>query len=358
MNRIGIVTLNGEHNYGNRLQNYALQQALLRLGISSETIIFKSRKAPLFRLVKTLAVHIVPLEYQRLNYWRMLEKKQSIFRPFSDKYIKSHFINPAMKKRLLAGYDIFITGSDQVWNPAYIKGDSSYFLSFAPKNKRVSYAASFGVLDIPTDQYEFYKNHLSNMHSISVREKAGADIVKKITGLKAELVPDPTMLLDYEAWGKLTISYEYLADEEYVVVYSLHSLDETSWKQIRSYVQKNNLKVYQIMGDFYHKDYKIPDPAEFVARIKYAHAVYTDSFHACVFSIIMNTPFKVFERKDMEMSSRLETLLTTYGMEVAMDSSSLDATAYNFELSDRIATKERARGMRYLSQIILEEKAE
>lgn len=352
MKNIGITTLNGESNYGNRLQNYALQKAISQLGHEGETIVFVSRKAKLISLTKDALASALRVKHRRLDYWRMLKTKRSIFQPFSKKYIKSDTVKSGDDADLSNKYDLFITGSDQVWNPNYTKGSSTNFLTFAPLEKRTSYAASFGVSEIPTEYRESYMHDLNGMYKISVREQAGVEIVKALTNRDAELVPDPTILLSSDDWDDIIDNYADLANERYIFVYSLHSLDKETWKQINNHAKVDNLKAYQVMGDFYDSTHSIPNPAEFVARIKYAQAVYTDSFHACVFSIIMHTPFKVFERKDMKMASRLETLLATYSMQVAMQPAEIDPAEYNFELSDKIATKERARGMRYLSQLM------
>lgn len=352
MKKIGIVTLNGEHNYGNRLQNYALQKSISNLGHSSETIVFRMLKTSVIRLIKDTLIKISPLRHKRLDYWRMLKTKSAVFQPFSQTNIKTYTASAKNKPVISDRYDLFITGSDQVWNPNYTKGSSINFLSFAPSEKRTSYAASFGVSEIPVEYRDLYTLYLNNIQTISVREQAGAEIVKNLTGRDAKLVPDPTILLDSNDWSELIKDYDHLADERYLIVYSLHNLDEDTWSQIYHHANANNLKIYQVMGDFYDQKHETPSPDEFVARIKYASAVYTDSFHACVFSIIMHTPFKVFERKDMKMSSRLETLLSTYGMKIAMQKGEINADSYNFEQSDKIAIKERQRGMRYLSRII------
>lgn len=353
MIKIGIVTLNGKHNYGNRLQNFALQAALRREGAEVVTLTQPRRLG--FRYIAKAVLKPVlrytPLYSNRLNYV-MKKKKSKGFHAFDSSHIEEQRIDRVD----LDSFDIFIAGSDQVWNPKFA-GNDFQFLAFAPKNKRASYAASFGVSEVPKEQQEFYRKNLEGMRSISVREEAGVEIVRSLTGREAELVPDPTILLDKEDWGRLTEKYNYLKNERYLVVYALHSLDVSAKSQIESYASENDLEIYQIMGDFYHPEHKTPDPAEFVARIKYAQAVFTDSFHACVFSIIMHTPFKVFDRKDMKMSSRIETLLKTYQMQSATSDRQIDAKSYDFEKSDKIAAQERARGMSYLTKLISAEKA-
>lgn len=352
--RAGIVTLNGKHNYGNRLQNYALQAVLKEMSVDPINV-NKSDRISSIQAIKNVLKPILAhtlLYPNRSLYFAKIEKATG-FHAFDDRYIAERSINQLN----IGDIDVFIAGSDQVWNPSFA-GTDYHFLSFAPKEKRVSYAASFGVSEIPSEKHSFYKKHLEGMASISVREEAGVRIVKELTGREATLVPDPTILLSREEWDELLTEHKHLEKERYLVIYTLYDLDDSAKSQIESYANERGLEIYRIMGDLYHPDYRTPDPAEFVARIKYAEAVFTDSFHACVFSIIMHTPFKVFERKDMKMSSRLDTLLNTYGMQVAMSDKPMNSKDYNFQLSDKIAREERNRGMRYLSQLILQEKVE
>ena len=97
-------------------------------------------------------------------------------------------------------YDYFITGSDQVWNPNYLYGSSIYFLAFAPKHKRIAFAPSFGVSEIKPEYVERYKEWLSGMHRLSVREDDGAKIIKRINRKRRPVLVDPTMLLTKEKW--------------------------------------------------------------------------------------------------------------------------------------------------------------
>src|SRR5690606_11094570 len=96
---------------------------------------------------------------------------------------------------------------------------------------------------------------------------------------------------------------------KYIVIYALHELTEESEAKVQQFASDNGYEIYQIMGDLYDKSHKIPDPREFVWLVANAEAVFTDSFHCCVFSIIYHTPFIVFDRTDgQKMSSRLTTL--------------------------------------------------
>lgn len=354
MKRVGIITLNSEFNYGNRLQAYALQRAIARLGGDPETIVHTAASQDIKKAIK-YTIGKLPLLHPRLAYWRMLAEKEKVFVPFSKKTIHSRYVSGDLTS-VANDYDVFITGSDQVWNPARLKGSSTNLLGFAPPEKRVAYAASFGVSEIPTEQQDFYRQYLSGMRNLSVREQAGVEIVKRLLDRQAELMPDPTILLEKEEWDQLTDAYKHLANEKYLVVYTLHGLTEHVKQQVEELAKSNNLEIYQIMGDFYNSQHRIPNPIEFVARIQFAKAVFTDSFHASVFSIIMHTPFVAFPRSDSRMESRLQTLLDGFHLNEAFYEETANIADVlrreNFSTVDQIAAKQRQEGYEYLKKVL------
>ncbi len=357
MKKVGIITLNGEFNYGNRLQAYALQRAIIRLGANPETIVYGTPSAAIKKAVK-YTLGRLPLVHSRLAYWRMLAEKEKVFKPFSKKNIRIRHVSDDLS-RIADDYDTFITGSDQVWNPARLRAGSINFLSFVPAEKRNSYAASFGVAELPAEQQTFYRQYLSGMRTLSVREEAGVEIVKKLLNRQAELMPDPTLLLEKEEWDQLTDTYQHLANEKYLIIYTLHDLTKSVRRQVGEIAKSYDLEIYQIMGDFYNPNHEIPDPAEFIARIKYAGAVFTDSFHASVFSIIMHTPFVAFSRSDSRMESRLHTLLDGFHLHEALykeTASIADILKHeNFNTVDQIVAKKRREGLIYLKKVLSDE---
>lgn len=350
MKKIGIITLNGEYNYGNRLQTYALQQAISRLGATADTVVEHAFVTDMKGMIKRV-IGRLPLIHPRLAYWRMMAEKEKVFTPFSRKKISTRLVQGGLSS-IQSDYDLFIVGSDQVWNPHYIGTSTTNFLTFTPKEKRVSYAASFGVSEIPGEQQEVYKKNLPEMHSISVREQVGVQLVKQLAGRDALLVPDPTMLLDKEDWSRLVSTVDTSSWGKYVIIYTLRGLDKDAEGHVRGFAESKGCTIYEVMGDQYSDHLEIPDPAEFIARIANAQAVFTDSFHASVFSIIMHTPFKVFERKDMKMSSRLQTLALTYRMQDSLNTTAIEEAEFDFVQSDSILASRRKIGMEYLSRII------
>ena len=116
-------------------------------------------------------------------------------------------------------YDIFITGSDQVWNPQSLRSSPEpYFLTFAPnETKKVSYAASFGISSIPESIKHQYNSWLTNIDCLSVREHSGHEIIKDISGRDSKVVLDPTLLLSPESWEKVLV--EPKLKKPYILLY-------------------------------------------------------------------------------------------------------------------------------------------
>ena len=122
-------------------------------------------------------------------------------------------------------YDFFVTGSDQVWNPNFGFGNEIDFLEFADEYKRISFAASFGISVVPEEHSEKFKRRLNNMRKISVREDAGAEIVKKLTGRDAIVLPDPTLLIEKKRWEIIMSSHKYKPTSKYILTYLIGDVD-------------------------------------------------------------------------------------------------------------------------------------
>ncbi|WP_304153742.1 polysaccharide pyruvyl transferase family protein [Megamonas hypermegale] len=316
--KIGIITINDNNNYGNRLQNYALQEWLhCKLKIDEVNTIWYDpqytyvSKFNLFTW-KTWIKYILNLggvrSYLKDCYYLDNIRMYNIGK-FSRK-IHTKFDLKILDK----DYDYFIVGSDQVWNPKFWATEEYgqiRFLRFVPKEKRIAYAASIAIPSISKDKEQFFKDSLNEMKAISMREKAGAELVKKLTGRDVPVVVDPTILLSKEEWQKIELVPEWYYGEKYILTYFLGNPSPI----IENLAKKNNWKIFNLM-DKSNLDLYASRVEEFVYLIEHAELVATDSFHACVFSILMNTPFLVINRQQKgvaDMTSRLDTLLDLFG---------------------------------------------
>ncbi len=206
--------------------------------------------------------------------------------------------------------DYYICGSDQIWNPNFA-GQPSYFATFAAKEKRISYAASFGISTLPERIAKRYKKHLNDMQYISVRENAGAQIVKDLIGREVPVLIDPTLMLNKNDWKQVLKNPKFKIDGKYILTYFLGNVSEETNAYIKRIAKENDLQIISLHkleeNDFWYHT----GPSEFVWLIENASLVCTDSFHASVFSILMDSPFIVFRRdyKNNDMNSRFESLL-------------------------------------------------
>ena len=253
-------------------------------------------------------------------------------------------------------FDYIIVGSDQVWNPYWYPNID--FLKYIDKKKRISYAASFGVDKIPFKLQQHFKDVLNNMEYITVREEAGAKIVKDLTGRDVNIVVDPTLLLTKEDWLKIAKCPKWCKNNNYIIAYFIGSISNNRQKQIDNIAKNLNTKVVYLFSDT-NLDWAKIGPNEFIYLIANSKAVLTDSFHGTVFSIIMNTPFFVFDRKQSgvkNMNSRIDTLLNLFDMkERYINHDKLikdDINKIDFSSVEKIQIRERLYSKNYLKEII------
>ena len=351
--KIGIVTLNGYFNYGNRLQNLALQETLLKMGHDVETI--RLNKYP----ERSKAYTFLRKVYRRIKSIRSTDadisrkKREEIFRQFSFANItetsKEYQIQRNISE-LSNHYDYFVIGSDQVWNPSMNSQSGAFFADFADQKQKVSYAASFGVDSLNEDISKLYKSWLKDIPNISVREDAGARLIKKLTGKDVPVLVDPTLLLDKAEWLKYA-KPSPRHSEKYLLTYFLGGIPEKNKIMIEELAKKNSLIVVNL-GDSSEKIDFETGPAEFLDYINRCELFCTDSFHGVVFSIIFEKPFIVYERVGSEsMYSRIETLLTKFSLTNRKESSidyHGDIFNVNYEHTKRVIEKEKNKSMHFL----------
>lgn len=318
--KVGVVTIFALNNFGNSLQNYAVCAVLKKLGMQPETLAVGSGLYPsTFKHVLHRAkVHILCKANQDSEI--QLERSYN-FVEFSRKYLHPKLFNmpDGFDASIGEDYDYFLVGSDQVWNPDWYNKERevNFLLQFAPDNKRISFAASFGVDDIPDKWKEIFASNLSRFKSISVREAAGKKIVEELTGKEVQTIIDPTMLLSVDDWNKIAKRpHKFQKNKPYILTYFLGGRTDTVERDIKNYAKANDLEVYNLL-DRTQTEIYVSGPREFIYLISHAKLVMTDSFHACVFSFLFQKPFLVYSRQGKEgnMMSRIDTLLKTFSLE-------------------------------------------
>lgn len=356
--KVGIISLYGHSNFGNKLQNYAMQQILNELKVDSEIIEISNKKDLIHSLKFKVLVNFSPIYIKLCNS----EKDKYIkavrlyrFLKFEKKYIKKSkykILNSSIPQQLNSSYNYFITGSDQVWNPEIMNDELNiYFLKFADKFKRIAFAPSFGSSYIPENKEKFYKKNLEEMKALSCREKAGIDIIYNLTGRNATLLLDPTFYLTKSEWLSIAKKPKNIINRKYILSYFLGSQTEEYRNKIKEISKKHNLEIINLL-DINNKYAYFVDPAEFVYLINHAELICTDSFHGIVFSLIMNTPFIIFERKDhhISMNSRLENIVRMFNIEDRWNSNINEDNILNCDFSkiDLIIKNEKKNAMSFL----------
>lgn len=316
--KIGLVTITELDNFGNRLQNYALQSVLLELGHTVETIpnliVYKKRKNPLYKLLSALYGTFKWFVMKNRNVISSLEK-QARFEKFDSEYIcfspKQSTID-YIPEDLDKAYDVFIAGSDQIWNSNFTFNFEFNFLRFAQENKRISYAASFGADSVKAEYVDKFSQYLSEMAYISVRETTGKKIVENLTDKTATVVLDPTMLIEASKWSEMERKPKWVTSEKFILTYYLGDTQGRKAIFEKLYNEKEEYKSYQVIDIFDSNTPKqyATTPDEFLWLVHNAVLMITDSFHGTVFSVLFGTPFCSSPRIDCgaSMQSRLDSL--------------------------------------------------
>ena len=320
--KIVLVTLYDNVNFGNKFQNYAAQKYFELMGFDVETLPCSQQLLPkrnivmFFKRIVHRVLQVNGFEKEKKKYVEASSHRREYIKTFSDEYLRlgedCGYIN--LKGKLDAKY--FVTGSDQVWH--YMKRDiralEYFLLTFAVPSQRLTIAPSFGFDEFPKKYLKTYKKGLEGFEYLSVREERGAELIKEVTGKEATVLLDPTMLIDTSEWLKILKKPSQYIDNNYIFVYTLGGFKGEIKKKTCKLADELGLKVIDIMGiDSGYYIHTRPD--EFLYWIHNAQLIVTDSFHASVFSILFKRPFVVTERSDLKgMGSRLDTLFNKFGI--------------------------------------------
>lgn len=320
MKKVLIVTIyDAVPNYGNKLQNYASKKILEQCGFEVSTLITEPQPSITMTRMKRVINRITMYRFRDKTTHRKWDKYLT-FDSFNKKYLNpdSSYIKGRFNPE---NYDYFAVGSDQVWNPLwysiYPPKKDLFLLTFAKPGQKICMAPSFGIDILPDEWTLIFKEALSSFPHLSVREKSGVDLICNLTGKKAQLLIDPTLMLGKDEWSKLARKPLFLnEDEEYIVTYFIGEQSKQNREYVDNIAKQYNYKIFNL-NDVNDTECFSLGPEEFLYMIKNAKIVMTDSFHACVFSFLFERPFEVFERKspDGNMMSRIYTFLETFSLE-------------------------------------------
>lgn len=324
--KVLLVTLYGCTNLGNRLQNYALQTILEKNNCEVHNLCYQQKIAfaRTRNFIKCFFTSIGLFRsrfsvYIESNTDKYIDRKKK-FVAFNEKYIKNKIYIGKLQEAFKINWDEFsfgVTGSDQVWHNWSSTDEelAYYYLQFLPKEKRMSYAPSFGFSKFPPKDEALHKKYLLGMNKLSCREIEGCHLIKKLCGREAEYVLDPTLLLNSAEWYSIAKKPRYFDGDPYMVVYFLGDISDKAKFVIKSISEKYNLSIINLLSPG-NEDYYKTDPQEFIYLIANSDFVITDSFHGTVFSVIFERNFFVFKRQkngiESGMFARIGDFLDTF----------------------------------------------
>lgn len=321
--KVGIITMHKVQNIGSALQTYALQYKIESLGYDAETIDYMNipeEPKPSFQ-------HRVLSFFFDLFSGFPSQKMEQRFSVFYERFYKCSEkqysrnnidSNPPF-------YDVYCTGSDQVWNPGYIKDDINYMLNFAPDGmRRISYASSFATNLIPLQYKNIYSKALAKYDFITVREASGVKIVRELTDITPNVVCDPTLLLSASEWNKIADTSTFNVKGRYILVYLLGYMYDPRpgiFNIIKSVQKGMGLPVIYVNGGYQEmlqpksRVFRGLGPVEFLSLVKNASFIVTDSFHGTAFATLYNLPMLGVVKDRNTSDGRLTTLRNTVGGE-------------------------------------------
>ncbi len=372
--KVCVITIIDYKNYGNRLQNFALNKILESLGVEvvngveyfskSDWILDQEKNGKNVFITKKLPMKVLKAWFslrknlsrnnrqysERINKLREFTENNMYTFPYL--YVEDE---EDLKKKIDdKSIDYYIVGSDQVWNP-YYEGYDFEFLTFADPRKRGSFAASFGVDSLPEVYRERYAAYLREFRNLSVREKSGQNLVRDLIDKEAHVSVDPTLLLQRSEWEEIAKTQDIgELEKEYIVTYFLGNIPQC----ILQYAIEKQVKVYCLNDENTPSLFGV-GVEKFLYLIKNARCVLTDSFHATAFSLLFNTDFYVFNRTQDgdDMFTRLRTLLGLFDlMDRVCDNTKFEKieriSKEKWNSVNRILDNKREEEMNYLSNLL------
>ncbi len=345
--KIAIITLPLHTNYGGLLQAYALQTVLERMG--HEVVVIDQKTfslgihIPLSRVIDRMRRRWRDHEDCYLLYERKLKQLTPVIRQHTDRFITAYI----HRQRLWSPTDIkegqfdgFVVGSDQVWRPVFTPKIAHAYLDFTEgwSVRRVAYAPSFGVdyQEYTSSQIEACKKAIARFDGISVREASGVDLCHSYFGVEASWVLDPTLLLHRGDYLELIEKSGVGKSHGTLFCYILDQSPDVD-SVVREVEERKHLVPFALNAFSGNKrvpvELRIQPPVEsWLRAFMDAEYVLTDSFHACVFSILFHRPFMVLPNKNRGLS-RISSLLRIFGLEDRLLSNHNPAELMNSEIN-------------------------
>ena len=315
---IRTITCHQSSNHGALLQAYALLHFLQTLGHDAKVIDYRP---PYLSLN-----HRIPPQYNRwgvrqlyllsklpgdMGGWR----RHRALQPFYNRFIQATDTQYTSIEQLRANppiADLYIAGSDQIWNTSFQNGkDAAFYLDFGVPHRKVSYAASFAIESLEPGTEEFVKRELGNLDAITVRESSGLQILNDF-GYEGQIVVDPVFLLSKDQWDQFETKVD--ENERYILTYDFEKRKSLIGQIAKRLAAASGCKIFSVSPykrQYADKSFVNVGPDVFISLIKHAECVLSNSFHGTAFSMIYSKDFFVVNRKD-GLNVRMRDLLKRY----------------------------------------------
>ena len=353
--KIGILTFCNAYNLGAALQSYSLQKKLQGWGNEVELIDYRCpaiENMHKFRHVLRPGMRL-KLRMYNLLFNLIVIRRRCRYRHFRRDVQRSKLYTRDTIAETNGSYDLFISGSDQVFNLLLTKGDHTYYLDFVEKGIKASYAASLGVCRPGKD--EEYQKQLLRFDFLSVREKSTQDYFQAELGVAAELMPDPVFLFTGDEWKALLDIKEKKKKDRYLLIYCLPE-SRKLYQMAHEAAEKKGLKIYVITKEpkaFGRADRTLTNigPREFLELLANADYVVTNSFHDTAFSLIFHKEFSILVPD--YAPERVTNLLEYAGQtdRAVYDSSQIRLDPMDYSDTQLRLEEMRQKGMAYLRKI-------
>ena len=353
MKNVCIATFCEWTSYGSVMQAIGLKEALSRLNLDSFIVrdvpapsVPQNSPAVFSKNPRTLVKNLLD---KKLFAQRCIAYQRAI------RFIEQHmdvryFDDYRILKRYPPEADYYLAGSDQVWHPAVCK--PAFFLDFAPKDKpRLSYAASMGTTVVPEEKQSTFRQLLSGIDRISVREADMKPVIAQYADKDIEVHIDPSLLVNRAYWKKL--AEEYPIGKPYILVYAIY-WDKTLNKELKALHRRTGFEIVVLCQNGVSSVWatrKIHDagPGQFLYLIDHAGGIVTSSFHGTAFGL--NFGKKLAAVINPSAPSRISSLLDTLGVPRIPISKLMDFDQKCYGTIYRRLEEERARSMCYLKEI-------
>jgi hypothetical protein len=374
--KVGLITYHDTANHGAALQLYATLKMLAELGYDAEVIDYaNSFRASIYNPKKRLYRELKNFEFVSsvktiIGFYSIKQRMRS-FDDFYSKYTKRSkfsFSDSLELKNLNESYDVFVCGSDQIWSPKNNGGDLSYFLDFvSDSSKTVSYASSFGAINIPIEWETDYAKCLGRIANLSVRESSGAVLISRLINRDVKVVVDPVFLLTAEEWiglldeSKLPILknqvdcdlLDYTAKPGMLKKFLALPGVRKKFGTITKFGTNITIK------DIFSRNVRIQasaGPVEFIYKLHRSKFLFTSSFHGTVLAIILRKEFISCLSGNEGRDARIADLLVALGLEERIFRSDMTlsdvATPIDFEKVHKKLSKLRQNSIEYLTEAL------